>query len=299
MTIRMLVGAAMLCGMAAAGCRQEKPAGSPATDRPATDPTVTEEPVTEEPVTEEAPDAVAGQETVWTPFDVETAEGTIACSLGRAAAPFTPPSLCIVLYSGTPDEQLIQRGAHVLRVPVSWPGLRHVAAAARDGNDLFDEENARLRAVNAKAIEAGLSAPGRTVLMGGSRDGFIALDAMAHIPEIGAAIACQTVTVWPYLGEFKGMEGNAILQKHDLQEHASMMAPRPVLLQIGYNDERVGTAPCRELAEHLEQVYDKMGAADRTELHVLAIKGHVDSPAGEDDRRQLSWLYEQRFIRDE
>jgi len=55
MTIRMLLGAAMLCGMAAAGCRQEKPAGSPATDRPATDPTVTEEPVTEESVTEEAP----------------------------------------------------------------------------------------------------------------------------------------------------------------------------------------------------------------------------------------------------
>ena len=48
----------------------------------------------------------------------------------------------------------------------------------------------------------------------------------------------------------------------------------------------------------LEQVYDRMGAADRTELHVLAIKGHADSPQGEDHRRLLRWLYEQGFIRD-
>ena len=209
--------------------------------------------------------------------------------------------LCAWCYSGTPEEKLIQLGAHVLRVPVGWPeSLKDIAAAARAGNDMFAEVAARLDAVNAKAIEAGLSEPGRTVLMGSSRDGFIALDAMAHIPEIGAAIANQTVTAWPYLREFTGMEGNVILQKHDLWEQASLMAPRPVLLQIGYDDERVGTDHCRDLAARLAQVYGQMDAADRTELHVLAIKGHSDiTPAtGEAHRRMLRWLHEQGFIRD-
>ena len=281
--IRILMCAAMLYGIAATGCQQEGPARSTPRIRL---------------LIEETLDSAAGREIVWTDFEVETAQGRIVCSLGRAAAPHSPPTLCMVLYSGSPVEKLIERGAHVLKVPVGWPGLGHVAAAARDGNDLFVEVNARLEAVNTKAMEAGLTEPGRTILMGSSRDGFIALDAMAHIPEIGAAIANQTVTVWPYLGEFKGMEGNAILQKHDLQEHASLMAPRPVLLQIGYNDERVGTAHCRELAEQLEQVYDQVSVADRTELHVLAIKGHSGSPQGEDHRRLLRWLYEQEFIRE-
>lgn len=207
----------------------------------------------------------------------------------------------MVLYGGTPDEALTRRGAHVLKVPVGWPeSLRDVAAAIRAGQDVFAEANARLKAVNARAIDAGLTAPGRTVLMGCSRDGFIALDALAHISEIGAATASQTVTVWPHLGEFRGMEGNAILQKHDLREHASLMVPRPVLLQIGYDDERVGTAHCRALADRLAQDYGRIGAADRTALHVLAMKGHsdIDAVAGEDHRRMLRWLCEQGFIRD-
>lgn len=265
------------------GCRQGERSGGSATNRT---------------VTQESSVAATNSKIVWTEFEVETSEGMIVCSLGRAAMPYSPPTLCMVLYSGLPVEKLIQRGAHVLKVPVGWPNLRDVATAVRAGNDLFVQENTRLATINTKAMEVGLTKPGRTVLMGSSRDGFIVLDTMAHIPEIGAAIAYQTVTVWPYLAEFKGMESNAILQQHDLQEHASLLAPRPVLLQIGYNDERVGTAPCRKLAERLEQVYDRMGAADRTELHVLAIKGHADSPQGEDHRRLLRWLYEQGFIRD-
>ena len=282
--IRVMTWPATFYVIVVAGCSQVPPTGSAATERT---------------VTEELSVEVATREIVWTDFDVEMAEETIVCSLGRAAEPFSPPTLCMALYGGLPVEKLIRRGAHVLKVPVSWPGLRDVAAAARAGKDLFVQENARLEAVHAKAVEAGLTEPGRTVLMGSSRGGFIALDAMAHIPEIGATIAIQTVTVWPYLAEFKGMQGNAILQKHDLQQHATLMAPRPVLLQIGYDDERVGTAPCRELAKRLEQVYDEMGAADRTELHVLAIKGHSDSPQGEDHQRLLRWLYEQGFIRNE
>ena len=235
----------------------------------------------------------------WTPFKVETADGTIECSLSKAEVGHNPPTICMILYSGSPVERLARGGADVLRVPHKWGNLNVLAEGARAGQDVFAEATARLDAAISRAIEAGLAKPGRIVLMGSSCDGFMALDAMAHIPAVGAAIANQTVTYWAYLGEFKGMDDNPIVQKHDLRQMVHRMAPRPVLLQIGYNDERVGTERCRELAACIEKAYKAVGAGDRCALQVLSIKGHTSSPGGEDHDYLLKWLHEQGFVRAE
>ena len=291
MVMRILMCMVLPAGLATFGCKHEKPLTAPTSAAP-------EEAIGKEQAAAERP-KMTDKEMRWTPFKVETADGTIECSLSKAEVGHNPPTICMILYSGSPVERLARGGADVLRVPHKWGNLNVLAEGARAGQDVFAEATARLDAAISRAIEAGLAKPGRIVLMGSSCDGFMALDAMAHIPAVGAAIANQTVTYWPYLGEFKGMDDNPIVQKHDLRQMVHRMAPRPVLLQIGYNDERVGTERCRELAACIEKAYKAVGAGDRCALQVLSIKGHTSSPGGEDHDYLLKWLHEQGFVRAE
>ena len=54
----------------------------------------------------------------------------------------------------------------------------------------------------------------------------------------------------------------------------SQFPPRPILIQTGYNDKRVGTEYCLKFAAKMEEAYRKADAIDNFKLQVLPFVGH-------------------------
>jgi len=92
------------------------------------------------------------------------------------------------------------------------------------------------------------------------------------------------------------MESDPIMAKYDLCRLAPCFPPRPLLLRVGYDDKRVGTEPCRKLAECLDKAYAAAGAPERVRLQILAVKGHVASEQTAVPCSIADWLREQGFL---
>ena len=265
----------------------------------------------------------AKQEIGWTHYVVNSPGAEIRCYLGEAVDTSGEPArrgsssiLWIVLESSgcqladaPPDDMrtwgnsprhplgdMLRGGSRLLVLPIDWPRLDEVAARIRAGEDIFGLSIDRIRRVASCAIARGWAGVDRIVLAGCSRFGFLALDAMAHIPDIAAAIALKPATYWPYVREFEGMDDDPIIKKHDLRNLAERFPPRPVLLLPAYADTRAGTEPCREFAECLEERYRRAGAAGKCKLQLLSIPGHGGDPTTQDNRKVVDWLEEQDLL---
>jgi len=197
-----------------------------------------------------------------------------------------------------PLPQIAQGGTRLLVMPNQWEDIREQAQRIHSGEDVFGEAIARVEAVVEHVIQQRLAPEGRIVLIGTSRYGWLALAAMAHISEIGGAIGTQPVSYWPHLAEFEGLEANPIVQQYDLRRLAPRMPPRSVLVQVGYNDERVGTDRCKELASCLGEAYSEAGVPGRCTFEVLPFKGHSGSDPSEPLMGIADWLAPQGFLRD-
>ena len=154
---------------------------------------------------------------------------------------------------------------------------------ARNGKDGFALMEARLRAVVDHALENGYARRGGIVAMGSSRHGFAVLHSMARNPSVSAAVAHQPVIHWPRMSEFVGMDGNVVVERNSLFRYTDRFPPRPLLIQTGYRDDRVGQEWISSWTRSLADAYAKQGAADKFTHDVMDIPGHdgarVPTPA--------------------
>ena len=164
-----------------------------------------------------------------------------------------------------------------------YDDLVRLANWAMDGEDGFALMEARLGAVIDHALESGYARSGGVVAMGSSRHGFAVLHAMAKNPNVSAAVAHQPVIHWPRMSEFVGMDDNDVVRQNNLFLHMERFPPRPLLIQTGYRDERVGQEWISSWTSGLADAYAKEGAADKFTHDVMDIPGHdgarVPTPA--------------------
>ena len=250
----------------------------------------------------------------WHPVTVRRGAQSVACNFNPAPGRDSAP-LCIVFTQGidveepvglerTPDvvsewlERLAAAGANVLLVHGEcFDDLWRLAADLRAGRDVFVQSLERMRMVVEHSVANGYGAPDRFVAMGVSRYGFAVLHAMADIPEIAAAVAHQPVTWWPRLREFRGMEDNAIVLAHSLFEFADRLPPRPVLVQTGYDDRRLGQDRTERAMRHLADAYRAADSPRGFTHELMDIPGHTDDlvPTSVPDN-VVTWMREHGLV---
>ena len=249
----------------------------------------------------------------WRPVTVRRGGQSVACSFNPVPGA-EPATLCMVLTEASHVEDPVGVGresdvvyhwvdrltaarTNVLLVHAEcFDDLRRLAEDVRLGRDGFARWLERMRMVVDHAVAHGYGAPGRFVAMGVSRYGFAALHAMAEIADIAAGVAHQPVVWWPRLEEFQGMEDNAIVLAHNLFEFAEGLPPSPVLVQTGYNDQRLGQDWTERAVRRISDAYLAAGAGQRFTHERMDIPGHTNAPIPTSALDSvLVWMREQRL----
>lgn len=233
----------------------------------------------------------------WQDFQVRDGDETVDCLLLAPDLPLPeaggggPRPLCLVPYLDATTvqrgrgegylrrlgEQLNAAGANAVYFTGKWPQLEPLAEAIAAGRDAFAETAQRLRVMAEACLERDLGEPGRVSLVGISRFGFQALDALATLGpglRVDAVVASSPVVHWPVLEQFAHLEHHPVLAKHDLASLAPRLPPRPVLIQIGTTDDRVSTPRVQQLATVIESAYTAAGVPERFALHLFDAPGH-------------------------
>jgi pimeloyl-ACP methyl ester carboxylesterase len=159
----------------------------------------------------------------------------------------------------------------VTRSRPTGQGLDCWASRIRDSDtDIFAPFLARLSRVIADMQARGLISGQRFAAIGVSRGGYFALRAAAADPRIVDVVALAPVTDLSRLSEFSGQKVNQAV--YGLDRFASVFARKRLFLQIGSNDDRVGT---REVLHFVDAITTKAGTdpVDLT-LSVLPLRGH-------------------------
>ena len=251
----------------------------------------------------------------WHPVTVRRGGQSVACNFSPAPGADSA-TLCIVLTGAshleeavgierTPDivatwlDRLAAAGTNVLLVHGKcFDDLWRMAAEVRAGRDVFVRSLERMRIVVEHSVAHGYGAPDRIVAMGVSRYGFAVLRAMADIPGIAAAVAHQPVTWWPRLREFRGMDDSAIVLAHSLFEFAERLPPRPVFVQTGYDDRRLGQDWTERAVHRMAEVYEAAGSGRRFTHDLMDIPGHTDAPMPASALDNVvAWMREHRVVR--
>lgn len=248
----------------------------------------------------------------WRTLTVRSRKDTVSCALAlpvnRAAAlvivPFkskeavehpTPSH-----WKWLPSENLVELGVGVLVVHCHLGDFIEISRILKDGDDHFSREVERVRSVVHYARDERLSEQNRLVLAGTSRHGYLSLLAAAYIEEISGAIPVHPVTHWPKLKEFAGMEGNPILEKHELRRLTGRFPPRRILFICGYDDRRVGTEYAKSLADKMRESYRKRGMEDRFTFDIHPVPGHdkgyTEKTFACSRDAILDWLPRQGFV---
>ena len=195
-------------------------------------------------------------------------------------------------------DRLTAAGSNVLLVHGEcFDSLRLLAEDARAGRDGFARWLERMEMVVDHAVAHGYGAPGRFVAMGSSRHGFAVLHAMANLAGVAATVAHQPVVWWPRMEEFQDMDDNSILRAHSLYDLAENFPPRPVMVQTGYNDERVGQDCIDRAVRRISDAYRAAGASHRFTHELMDIPGHDGAriPTSALDS-VVTWMREQRLV---
>ncbi len=114
--------------------------------------------------------------------------------------------------------------------------------------------------------------------------------ATCRLQRIDAVIAHELVIHLHYLHEFRNLPSHLIVQRHDLFRHLTELAGRPVLLQSGYDDERVGTQWAQQFAKQLLREYDDHSSAGKCVITMLPIKGHIGDRCKEEPEGMIQVL---------
>ena len=162
---------------------------------------------------------------------------------------------------------LLMHGEH-------YDDLQLLAERAEQGLDGFAMMQARIGAVIEDALAQGYTRPGRVVVMGSSRHGFAILHAMVGNPDVSAAVAHQPVIHWPRMSEFAGMDYNEIIGQNSLLSLIERFPPRPLFIQTGYADQRVGQEWITSLTDALREAYARENALNSFTHDMMSIPGH-------------------------
>jgi dienelactone hydrolase len=135
-------------------------------------------------------------------------------------------------------------------------GLRNAFISRNDPFEMFVED---AKAVIDLCIDKGLARPGRIVVSGTSRGGYMALRLLAADERICAAAAFAPVTDWRYLNEFAEDRNRQDVIDLSLTNYCDKLVGKPVFLAIGNHDTRVSTPSCCRLYLDLMEQYTLHG----------------------------------------
>ncbi len=265
----------------------------------------------------------------WTAISVPVENGeSVLCNWGRPATPASHQVMAVFpTYSwalerglgGATDEPIrspLESGAITVRsetVDFLAAGINVLLMAGIDdlwvlsanvaaGRDDFMGFTDRVRAVVQEGLRRGLALPGGVVLGATSRHGYFVLHAMANIPEVSATMCRVPVVYWPQLEEFLGMDEHPIIKNNALVDWVYRYPPRPLHIETGYNDQRVGTWAQKQLVVSLAEAYSEAGAREHFTHELSAKAGHgsqdsLDTPTIEHDPiDRVEWLREQGIL---
>lgn len=249
----------------------------------------------------------------WTPFTVRDSDGPIGCNFCHHVDSGAAGTLAIMpTYSTSVRvdldtkirtnimmkwiDALTLAGAGVVLMD-GVDDLWTLARWARSGKDGFAWLTRRIGAVMEESVRRGYGSPDKVFVMGTSRHGYASLHALANLPQLAGAVAVQPIIWWPNLEEFLGMEENAIVQRNDLLRWVEHFAPRPLLVQTGYNDRRAGQKWFGRLLAPVARAYSRKGAAEHFTHEIMPIRGHGGERMPEKYVEQVvPWLRDRGLI---
>ncbi len=240
-------------------------------------------------------------EEAWTRFSVTAGDESVLCNFNGDPGRGGDATLCViptqargvvedpVSMKEKPNvmtqwlDRLTAAGASTLLVHGKWfDDLWKLADLVRAGQDGFAGMEKRIRIAIDESLNRGYVKPGKILVMGSSRHGFAILHAMANNTVIDGAVAHQPIVHWPHMEEFHGMDDDPIIDKNSLYQWVERFVPRPVLIQTGYADKRVGS-------NWLQKLIDAMAAAYRTQGVEASFSHDLMDLPGHDGTRIPDW----------
>ena len=252
----------------------------------------------------------------WQPYTLHSESEDILCNLNTEPNSHGKATLCVIPTQARnvvadpaslkekPNvmsqwlDRLTAAGAGILLMHGEhYDDLNLLAERASRGLDGFALMQARIGVVIEDALAQGHARPGRVVVMGSSRHGFAILHSMANNPDVSAAVAHQPVIHWPRMSEFAGMDDNEIVERNSLMALVERFPPRPLFIQTGYGDQRVGQEWIIALTGALSQAYALEGATCRFTHDMMLIPGHDGTRVPESALDGVvPWLREQSLL---
>ena len=148
---------------------------------------------------------------------------------------------------------------HGTRVDQFGEGIAGMRDALLAGHDPFAAFVEDASAVIDRCIAEGIAPPGRIVVAGTSRSGYLAMRLLAADERIAAAVAYAPVTDWTHLSEFADCREHDSVTRASLRRYADQLVGRPLMLVISRSDDRVGSNRCRELFESIVEAERRAG----------------------------------------
>ncbi len=229
----------------------------------------------------------------WRPYTLKHGSEEVLCNLNPAPGSGGDAALCVIptqarhvvadpaslkekpnVMSQWLDRLTAAAASILLMHGEHYDDLKLLAERAREGKDGFALMEARIGAVVDDALAKGYTRRGRVVVMGSSRHGFAILHSMAKNPNVSAAVAHQPVVHWPRMSEFTGMDDNEIVRRNSLFLDVEQFTPRPLFIQTGYSDERVGQEWITSFSKSLNEAYARAGVSYRFTHDMMDIPGH-------------------------
>lgn len=147
---------------------------------------------------------------------------------------------------------------------------------------LFESFSAKVSDVVADLVAKGHVDARSVVAIGVSRGGYVALQAAARDPNIRYVVALSPVTNLQALTEFSGLRVNQNV--FGFSKHYAKLAQKHIFLQIGNDDDRVGTADAIQLTQGV--VASGKGNTVDFSTYIMPFKGHGTSK----DQLAVEWI---------
>jgi len=167
------------------------------------------------------------------------ADPVLLLVIGRANYHLVPPY-------NQPAQFFLDRGHRVvcLTVPKIESSLEIFRDAVLAGPDPVESTIADAQAVLKRCIDKKWARPGRIVVVGVSRNGYLAFRLMAADKTLNIGGGFVPVTDWRDLSEFKEQRDLPEVAELRIANYAEQLAGKTIFMTIGHNDQRVNTLSC-------------------------------------------------------
>jgi len=192
-------------------------------------------------------------------------------------------SLTVEPYNGTAQKflanghrvlsfDLPNHGARVNQFGEGITGMRNAFVAGQDPFAAFVQD---AKAVIDRCIAEGIATPGKIVVCGTSRAGYLAIRLLAEDKRIAAAAAYAPVTDWRELSEFASDKNREDVAALRLSQYSDALANKPLFFVIGNQDTRVSTTACCRFYLSIVDANARKGVdASRIAFQVQSTPGH-------------------------